>query len=203
MNENEKQSGIDAFGWERMDVSGSTESDDAWDPARDKRPGRKKSSALRWWGGIMAVLLVLIWYNCTHATRYSDATVPKATPSATVTATAAPTERATEPTALPGSAKEAVENGTLTAAEIRDRAAALGWSTQAWQEWYYVASQTGTTMEAIEAAAQNINQQLQNSDPDFLASLEAIGISEEQAKAMTPEDLFDAVISSLQNLNNT
>ena len=106
---------------------------------------------------------------------------------------------ATEPTVLPGSVQEAIRNGTLTYTEIRDRAAALGWSTSAWREWYYVASQTGTTMEAIEAAAKTVNQQLADGDPEFLAALAEIGITEKDAKAMAPEDLFDKVIGSLQS----
>lgn len=106
---------------------------------------------------------------------------------------------ATEPTKLHGSAAGAAANGTPTALEIKDRAEALGWSVTAWQEWNYVASQTGVTMEAIEEAAQNINQKLAERDPDFLDALAEIGITEAQAKAMTPEELFSAVISGLQS----
>lgn len=106
---------------------------------------------------------------------------------------------ATEPTKLHGSAAEAVANGTLTAKEIKNRAEALGWSATAWQEWYYVANQTGVTMEAIEESAKHINQKLAERDPDFLAALAEIGITEAQAKAMAPEELFAAVISGLQS----
>lgn len=113
---------------------------------------------------------------------------------------AAPAVEPSKPAQPTGSAASA--NKTLTAKEIKDRAEALGWSTTAWQEWYYVASQTGTTMEAIEEAAKNINRQLAEEDPDFLAALEEIGITEAQAKTMTPEKLFDAVITGLQNYNS-
>lgn len=100
--------------------------------------------------------------------------------------------------AVPGSAAEAVKNGTLTMADIKRRADALGWSTEAWQEWYYVATQTGTPMESIEAAAKNLNDQLAARDPEFLVALADIGITEESAKAMKPEELFEKAITALQ-----
>lgn len=104
-----------------------------------------------------------------------------------------------EPTQPSGSAAGAAANGTLTMKDIKDRAEALGWSVTAWQEWYYVANQTGVTMEAIEESAKHINQKLAERDPDFLAALAEIGITEAQAKAMAPEELFAAVISGLQS----
>lgn len=101
-------------------------------------------------------------------------------------------------TAVPGSAAEAVKNGTLTMADIKHRADALGWSTEAWQEWYYIASKKGVPMESLEAAAKNVNDQLAARDPDFLAALAELGITEKAAKAMKPEELFEKVITALQ-----
>ena len=89
-------------------------------------------------------------------------------------------------------------NGELELADIQHRADAIGWSTDAWQEWYYIASQTGTKMEAIEEAAKNINEKLAAEDAEFLWALEELGISKEDAKAMKPEELFEKVIYRLQ-----
>ena len=109
---------------------------------------------------------------------------------------------ATIETVLPGSAREAVMKGELELADIKRRADALGWSTDAWQEWYYIASQTGTKMEAIEEAAKNINQKLAAEDAEFLLALAELGISKDQAKALKPEELFKKVIYGLQAMDD-
>lgn len=93
-------------------------------------------------------------------------------------------------------------NGELELADIQHRADALGWSTDAWQEWYYIASQTGTTMEAIEEAAKNINEKLAAEDAEFLLALDELGISKEDAKAMKPEELFEKVIYGIQAMGD-
>ena len=93
-------------------------------------------------------------------------------------------------------------NGELELADIQHRADALGWSTDAWQEWYYIASQTGTKMEAIEEAAKNINQKLAAEDAEFLQALAELGISKDDAKAMKPEELFEKVIYGIQAMND-
>ena len=93
-------------------------------------------------------------------------------------------------------------NGELELADIKHRADALGWSTDAWQGWYYIASQTGTKMEAIEEAAKNINQKLAAEDAEFLLALAELGISKDQAKAMKPEELFEKVIYGLQAIED-
>lgn len=109
---------------------------------------------------------------------------------------------ATTETVLPGSVREAVMNGELELADIKHRADALGWSTDAWQEWYYIASQTGTTMEAIEEAAYELNKRLGEGSLEFVESLRALGISLEEAKAMKPEELFEKVIYGLQAMDD-
>ena len=93
-------------------------------------------------------------------------------------------------------------NGELELADIQHRADALGWSTDAWQGWYYIASQTGTKMEAIEEAAKELNQRLEEESPEFVVSLKALGISLEDAKAMKPEELFEKVIYGIQSMDD-
>ena len=142
---------------------------------------------------ILAVIVLATWYG----KRKEDQ------PEKTVQAKAAASQTAeTAPTVLPGSAREAVMNGELELADIQHRADALGWSTDAWQEWYYIASQTGTRMEAIEDAAKNINQKLAAEDAEFLLALAELGISKDDAKAMKPEELFEKVIYGLQAMND-
>lgn len=105
-------------------------------------------------------------------------------------------------TPVPGSAEEAVINGTLTLADIQHRADALGWSTTAWQEWYYIANKTGTTMEAIEDAAAELNRRLAADEPELHEALEEIGISVSDAKAMKPEELFEKVMYGILSIEN-
>ena len=109
---------------------------------------------------------------------------------------------ATRRTPVPGSAEEAVVNGTLTFSEIVNRAEAIGWSTTAWQEWYYIANKTGTTMEAIEEAAYELNKRLAADEPELYEALEEIGISVSDAKAMKPEELFEKVMYGIMSIEN-
>lgn len=142
---------------------------------------------------ILAVIVLATWWG----KRKEDQ------PGKTVQTKAAASQTAeTAPTVLPGSAREAVMNGELELADIQHRADALGWSTDAWQEWYYIASQTGTKMEAIEEAAKNINQKLAAEDAEFLQALAELGISKDDAKEMKPEELFEKAIYGLQAMND-
>ena len=151
------------------------------------------SGCLLWILLIFAAIFVLAWINAANIAK-----------TATEEKQALPTKpaSATEATVLPGSAREAVMNGELELADIQHRADALGWSTDAWQGWYYIASQTGTKMEAIEEAAKNINQKLAAEDAEFLLALTELGISKDEAKAMKPEELFEKVIYGLQALGD-
>lgn len=111
-------------------------------------------------------------------------------------------QASTKTSVLPGSAREAVMNGELELADIQNRADAIGWSTDAWQEWYYIANQTGTSMEAVEKAAAELNKRLEEAPPEFVEGLNALGISLEEAKAMKPEELFEKVIYGLQAIDD-
>lgn len=51
----------------------------------------KQPNAIRWWAIIMAVLLVLIWYNCTRPSQYARRKLPEI-PAATTVAPTTPTK---------------------------------------------------------------------------------------------------------------
>ena len=142
---------------------------------------------------ILAVIVLSTWWG-KRKENQPEKTVPtKAASSQTVETTT---------TVLPGSAKEAVMNGELELADIQHRADAIGWSTDAWQKWYYIANQTGTTMEAVERAAAELNKRLEEAPPEFVEGLNALGISLEEAKAMKPEELFEKVIDGLRDIED-
>lgn len=129
MNKNEKRSGIDGYGWERTDGSGPAESDDAWDPASGDQPRHKRSSALRWWAGIMAVLLVLIWYNCTRPSQYARRKLPEI-PAATTVAPTTPTKE-TAAVATKAPTEAPTDAVTEAATEALDQTAA----PTEWRGW--------------------------------------------------------------------
>lgn len=118
------------------------------------------------------------------------------------------TTSATQPTDAPGSraadyaltAAAAVENGTLTMAEIKQRADAIGWNAEEWQKWYFIAGKMDMKMESVEEAAMNINRQFADRDPVFLACLAEIGITEEDAESMRAEELFSRVMDGIRDL---
>lgn len=140
---------------------------------------------------ILAVIVLSTWWSKRKDDQPTNTTAKETASQAS-----------TKTTVLPGSAREAVMNGELELADIQHRADAIGWSTDAWQEWYYIASQTGTTMEAIEEAAKNINEKLAAEDAEFLQALAALGISKDDAKDMKPEELFEKVIYGLQAMDD-
>ena len=75
---------------------------------------------------ILAVIVLSTWLN-NRKVEQSKSTIP--------TKAATAQTDATKPYVIPGSAKEAVMNGELEMADIKHRADAIGWSTDAWQEW--------------------------------------------------------------------
>lgn len=141
---------------------------------------------------ILAVIVLSTWWGKRKDDQPTKAATTKETTAQTSTKT----------TVLPGSAREAVMNGELDLADIQHRADAIGWSTDAWQKWYYIANQTGTSMEAVEKAAVELNKRLEEEPPEFVEGLNALGISMEEAKAMKPEELFEKVIYGLQEIED-
>lgn len=179
----------DTENWQRKAI------ENGWSPP--EKPEEKDPAGI---GGyrkfvllILAVIVLSAWLN-NRKTEQPKSTIP--------TNEATAQTDTTKPYVLPGSAKEAVMNGELEMADIQHRADAIGWSTDAWQEWYYIASQTGTTMEAIEEAAKNINEKLAAEDVEFLQALAELGISKDEAKAMKPEELFEKVIYGIQAMGD-
>ena len=142
---------------------------------------------------ILAVIVLSTWWGKRKENQPEKTVTTKAAASQTAETTAS---------VLPGSVREAVMNGELELADIQHRADALGWSTDAWQGWYYIASKTGTKMEAIEEAAKELNQRLEEESPEFVESLKTLGISLEEAKAMKPEELFEKVIYGIQAMDD-
>lgn len=72
----------------------------------------------------------------------------------------------------------------------------LGISAEAYQEWDFIAQHSGTSMESLKSSFKTLANAAQDGKTEF----EALGISLEDAASMSTEDLFSAVISGLQDM---
>lgn len=72
----------------------------------------------------------------------------------------------------------------------------LGISAEAYQEWDFIAQHSGTSMESLKTSFKTLATQAQSGSAEF----EKLGISLEDASSMSTEDLFSAVISGLQGM---
>lgn len=74
----------------------------------------------------------------------------------------------------------------------------LGISAEAYQEWDAVLQHSGTSIDAMNVGMKT----LANAAASGSKSLEALGISAEQAASMSREDLFAQTITALQNVED-
>lgn len=72
----------------------------------------------------------------------------------------------------------------------------MGLSAEAYQEWDAVMQHSGTTMSAMTRGMQTLQKAAVNSADKF----EALGITQEQLAKMSTEELFEATITGLQNM---
>ena len=76
----------------------------------------------------------------------------------------------------------------------------LGISAEAYQEWEAVLQHSGTSMESMSATFKTLSNAAQDASDDQIAAFEALGLSMEDVASMSTEDLFAAVISGLQDM---
>lgn len=74
----------------------------------------------------------------------------------------------------------------------------MGLSAEAYQEWDAVMQHSGTSMEAMKASMKT----LANAAETGSAAFDALGISQEQIASMSQEELFEATITALQNVED-
>ena len=72
----------------------------------------------------------------------------------------------------------------------------IGISAEAYQEWDFIAQHSGTSMESLKTSFKTIANAAQDGKEEF----KALGISLNDAKKMSTEDLFAATIKGLQNM---
>lgn len=74
----------------------------------------------------------------------------------------------------------------------------MGISAQGYQEWEAVMQHSGTSMETMKASMKTLANAVENGNDSF----ERIGISLEDLGNMSNEDIFNATIAGLQNVDN-
>lgn len=74
----------------------------------------------------------------------------------------------------------------------------MGLSAQSYQEWDAVMQHSGTSMEAMKSSMKTLANAAQTNS----AAFEALGISEKELQKMSQEQLFEATIKALQNVDN-
>lgn len=75
----------------------------------------------------------------------------------------------------------------------------MGLSAQAYQEWDAVMQHSGTSMETMKSSMKTLANAAETNN----AAFKELGITEEQLKSMSQEQLFEATIAGLQNVEDT
>ena len=75
----------------------------------------------------------------------------------------------------------------------------MGLTAQAYQEWDAVMQHSGTSMESMKASMKTLANAAQSGNKAF----EELGITQEQIAEMSQQDLFEATIAGLQNVEDT
>ena len=75
----------------------------------------------------------------------------------------------------------------------------MGLSAEAYQEWDAVMQHSGTSMETMKSSMKTLANAAESGNKAF----EALGITQEQVASMSQQDLFEATIAGLQNVEDT
>lgn len=75
----------------------------------------------------------------------------------------------------------------------------MGLTAEAYQEWDAVMQHSGTSMESMKASMKTLANAAETGNEAF----EKLGLSQEEIANMSQQDLFEATISSLQNVSDT
>ena len=93
---------------------------------------------------------------------------------------------------LVGMANETAE----IADHIDKQSQKIGVSAQAYQEWDFILTHSGASVDSLQASMKTLSTQAQKGAEEF----EALGISQEEALGLSSEELFERVVKGLQNM---
>lgn len=100
-----------------------------------------------------------------------------------------------------GAAMIGAANSTAEYGDKIDKASQkLGVSSTFYQEWDAVLRHSGTSMDSMTGTFRKLATASQDATDDQVKAFEALGLSLDQVQNMSTEELFSAVISGLQNM---
>lgn len=100
-----------------------------------------------------------------------------------------------------GAAMIGAANSTAEYGDKIDKASQkLGVSSTFYQEWEAVLQHSGTSMDSMTGTFKKLATASQDASDDQVAAFKALGLSMDQVKNMSTEDLFSAVVSGLQDM---
>lgn len=77
---------------------------------------------------------------------------------------------------------------------------ALGMSRKGFQEWDYILSQSGASIDSMGASMRTLNQAILSGNAESVNALKELGLSVENLSGMSQEQAFEATVKALQQL---
>lgn len=84
--------------------------------------------------------------------------------------------------------------------EIDKQSQKLGISAQAYQEWDAILGHCGASMDSLKAGMKTLSKAIADGSADQVAAFQAVGLSLDEVQQMSTEDVFAAVITGLQGM---
>lgn len=76
----------------------------------------------------------------------------------------------------------------------------LGISAKAYQEWDSVLGHCGASIDSLKGGMKTLTKAVADASDDQVAAFRAVGLSMDQVKSMSTEDVFSAVVTGLQGM---
>lgn len=114
----------------------------------------------------------------------------------TAAVTAYATAIAGTTTAMIGAVSDTARYGD----EIDKNSQKIGVSASFYQEWDAVLQHSGTSMDAMTGTFKKLASAVQDGSDDQIAAFEKLGLSMEDLSTMSTEEVFEATIAGLQNM---
>lgn len=76
----------------------------------------------------------------------------------------------------------------------------LGISAKAYQEWDAVLGHCGASIDSLKGGMKTLTKAVADASNDQVAAFQAVGLSMDQVKSMSTEDVFAAVVTGLQGM---
>lgn len=78
----------------------------------------------------------------------------------------------------------------------------IGLSTAAYQEWSFILERSGSSINKAKNAIETLTKASRNASDKQVEAFTQLGLSIEQVAVMSPEEIFGAVITGLQEIND-